>query len=139
MNNKVCTPRQHGVPMLFDRFFAELNNMEKTSRPAINIAETDSGFLLEMAIPGVPKEEVKIEMDGSQMLVSHEVAVRKEEEGLRFKRKEFVVRGFARKFELPEEVDRDQVTAQFEHGVLRINLPKKQKEAREKRQMIPIQ
>jgi HSP20 family protein len=78
-------------------------------------------------------------MDGSQMLVSHEVAARKEEEGLRFKRKEFVVRGFARKFELPEEVDRDQVTAQFEHGVLRINLPKKQKEAREKRQMIPIQ
>lgn len=140
MNNKVCVPRQtHGVPMIFDRFFEEMNGVERLARPAVNILEGEQGYWLELVIPGVPKDEVKIELEDTHLLVSYDASKQRVEEGYRFRRKEFAVRSFTRKFAIPEHIDREQIKAQFEHGVLRIHLPKLKQAAQEKRQIIPIQ
>lgn len=80
----------HGVPMIFDRFFDEMNGIDRLARPAVNILEGEQGYWLELVIPGVPKDEVKIELEDAQLLVSYDASKQRVEEDYRFRRKEFV-------------------------------------------------
>jgi HSP20 family protein len=140
MYNKVCVPRQmNGVPMIFDRLMEEMNGFEKSVYPLVNISHGDQGYWLELAIPGVPKDEVKIELEGAQLQLSYDAVNRKEQDGFRFTKKEFAIRSFSRKFTLPDHVDQAMIKAQFENGVLRVFLPKKEAATNDKKQVIPIQ
>lgn len=95
--------------------------------PAVNVQETEDGFGLEFAIPGLKKEDVKIELKERQLKVYSERSEEGEstnEQG-RYTRREFGYQAFSRLFTLPRNVDTEAIEARFEDGVLFIKLPKK--------------
>ena len=129
------------LPSLIDEMF---NNdysggtAMRTSHPAVNIAENDEGFHLEMIIPGFTKEDVAIEVDKDVLTISSEVQEENEERTEQFTRKEFVKKSFKRSFNLPETVNQDSIKGSYENGILSIELPKKEEALPQPKRMISL-
>ncbi|MFN2439650.1 MAG: Hsp20/alpha crystallin family protein [Chitinophagaceae bacterium] len=104
-----------------------------TTLPAANLKETNEGFEVEMAAPGMKKNDFRVELDGNLLTISSEITNETEEnEGERYVRKEFSYQSFQRSFRLSKEVlDPDKINAKYEDGVLRLFIPKKE-EAKQK-------
>src|SRR5688500_3573445 len=104
---------------LFDDFFANdgrnwgINNYSATNTtlPAVNIKETGDNFEVEMAAPGMNKDDFRIELDGNQLTISSERQIQNEDkEGDRYTRREFSYQSFQRVFQLPKDVvDSDKI------------------------------
>jgi HSP20 family protein len=115
------------------------NSVTNTTLPAVNIRETNENFEVEMAAPGMNKNDFKIELDGNTLTISSE---RKndwqEREGERYTRREFSYESFKRTFQLPKDVvDIEKIQAKYENGVLNLVVPKKE-EVKQKPRMIEI-
>jgi HSP20 family protein len=95
-----------------------------SNRPEVNIKETDGGFELEVAAPGLSKEDFKLEIEGQILSISANKQVTNEDEQLVYKRREFSYASFRRSFELPKNIDADGISAAYEQGILRVHLPK---------------
>ena len=131
----------NSLPLLFDDFlnrdlftmgnssFSDTN----TTVPAVNIKETPDRYEVEVAAPGMQKEDFKVELDGNVLTISSEKSNQSQErEDERFYRREFSYQSFQRTFNLKKEVvDSDKIEARYEHGVLQLMIPKKE-EARHK-------
>lgn len=116
------------LPSIFNDFFNdEWFPMRATTAPAINVKEFDKEFLIEIAVPGMTKEDFKIHVNAKNQLV---VSVEKKQESTddekaaKFLRREFNYTRFEQTLFLPENVDREAITAKAKHGVLKIKLPK---------------
>lgn len=133
---------------LFDDFFSRdlwnwgmnNNSSTNTSIPLVNIKETADNFEVEMAAPGMNKEDFKIELNGNVLTITSE---RKDEnevkEGDRYTRREFSYQSFQRSFQLPKEVvDAEKIEAKYENGVLRLLVPKKEEARPRPPKMIQI-
>lgn len=118
---------------MFDDFFKtefpvwSHNNFaaEGATLPAVNIKETDKEFQLELAAPGMKKEDFNVAVEDDVLTISAEKEVSKEESEEHYSRKEFSYSSFTRRFNLPDSVASDKVSAKYEEGVLYLNLPKK--------------
>ena len=96
--------------------------------PCCNFRETKKEYKMEFDIPGVKKEDVKIELEGNRLTISGERRLRresKEDKDARNYLSEVYEGSFMRSFTMPSEVDADKVDAHFEDGVLTISVPKK--------------
>ena len=104
-----------------------------TTLPAVNIRETEDSYEVEMAAPGMKKEDFKIELDNNILMISSEKADEYEDnEKEKYSRREFSYQSFQRSFTLPKEVvDDEKIAAQYQNGVLRLTIPKKE-EAKQK-------
>lgn len=104
------------------------NSITGTTIPAVNIKETDNHFEVEMAAPGMKKNDFKIELDGNILSISSERENRQEEkDNDRYSRKEFSYQSFTRTFHLPKDVvDAEKIEARYENGVLNLIIPKKE-------------
>jgi HSP20 family protein len=111
--------------------------------PAINVKENEKEFDLEMAVPGISKEDLHVHVnDKDQLVVSVEKKEEKKEEEKtsKFLRREFNFTHFEQTLLLPEIVDREAITAKVCHGVLHIKLPKLENiPIKESTRMIEIQ
>ena len=94
--------------------------------PSVNIAEHDKDFMIELAAPGLEKKDFKIEVENDMIMISAEKQEEKKEEKKNFIRKEFSYNSFKRSFRLPENCLYDKIDAKYEHGVLKLLLPKKE-------------
>lgn len=104
------------------------NSTTNTSIPAVNIRETNDTFEVEMAAPGMTKQDFKIELDNNTLTISSEKENEHEEsnEG-RYTKREFSYQAFQRMFQLPKEVvDADKINARYENGLLMLTIPKKE-------------
>lgn len=117
----------------FDRDLFDLTNTSLTNStlPAVNIKESKDDYLVEVAAPGMNKEDFKIELENNFLVISSEKEDKKEEEGKEFTRREFSYQSFKRSFSLPKTIDDGKIKANYKDGVLKITLPKKE-EAKEK-------
>lgn len=106
-----------------DRFW--LRNVQ--SEPAMNIKETDHEFQVELAAPGLEKEDFEIFIDDGYLNVYAEKKTEKETEDENYKRKEFSYNSFKRSLLLPENVKEDEIKATYDNGVLKFNLMKVEK------------
>jgi HSP20 family protein len=124
---------------LFDRPAADFSNTS-TTVPAVNIKETPESFEVEMAAPGMSKEDFLIELDGADLTIrSEKVQPVELKEGERYNRQEFSYQSFERTFHLHKQViDTAKISARYENGVLRLSIPKKE-EARQITRRIDIQ
>lgn len=96
-----------------------------TTIPAVNSKETDSSYELEVAIPGLKKEDIHVEFDRGILTISSEKKEEKEEkDGEKVTRKEFNYSSFQRSFHLPENILEDQIEADYTDGILKLSLPK---------------
>ena len=108
------------------------------STPAVNIKENETGFDLELAVPGAKKEDFKIEVDNEVLTISSEGKTENEETNGNFRRKEFSYTAFKRVFTLPETVDGSKIDASYENGILKLALPKKEEALPKPKRLIEI-
>ena len=121
---------------MFDDFFSRdlwnwgqnNNSSTNTTIPMVNIKENNENFEVEMAAPGMNKDDFKVELDGNLLtIVSEKNQENEVKEGERYSRREFSYQSFQRSFQLPKEVvDADKIEAKYENGVLRLLIPKKE-------------
>jgi HSP20 family protein len=121
--------RPLGFPV-FEEFFKPWNEwFEKSSLfgkmmtvPPVNITENEDNYILSLAVPGMKKEDLKISLEGSMLIISSQ----KEEIEEKFTRKEFNFYSFTRSFTLPEDVKPEYIEARYEDGLLKLVLPRKE-------------
>ena len=123
----VTRRNQDFMPTLFN----ELMNWNDTtySTPRMNIMETKDNYKLELCIPGLTKEDVKLSIDAEGNLVVEMVKENKSEkkenkEEMRYLRHEFSVEHFRQTVMLPEDIHKEQISAKVENGILDIIIPK---------------
>ena len=135
------------LPSVFDDMFktdwlggtTNVNSIG-TSIPAVNIQETEESFSVEVAAPGKTKEDFNIELENDVLTISSEDKKENEttEKNGRYTRKEFSYSTFKRAFSLPDSVDSEKISAQYNNGVLEILLPKKEEAKVQAKRMIEI-
>lgn len=99
--------------------------------PKVNIRETAEEYFVEMAVPGMKKNDFKIELDNHLLQISNEMKEEKETKEENYTRREFGYSSFKRSFNLPETIDDTKIKAEYIDGVLSVHLPKKE-EAKQK-------
>jgi HSP20 family protein len=120
---------QHPFDNLVKNFFnADLGfgpfREEVQNFPAVNVVELEDQFRIELAAPGLSKEDFKIELDQNRLSIAVEKQMEKVE-GEQLRRREFSYASFKRNFGLPKSVDAEHIAAKYEQGVLSLTLPKK--------------
>lgn len=98
------------------------------SQPSVNIKETDANFAIELAAPGLKKEDFKIEIKDDHLIVQVEKQEDDHQEKENYRRREFRYASFTRKFFLSNELDSENIRAAYTDGVLNIEIPKITKE-----------
>jgi len=134
MGTQAMTKRDGGVPSVFNDFFKPWNEWldngvfsGRTSfMPAVNITEKKDEFLVSLAVPGMKRDDFKIDVEGNLLTISCEKEENKEEKDVRYTRKEYSYTSFERSFTLPDEVSKEKIEARYEDGLLKLFLPKKE-------------
>ncbi|HTD41221.1 MAG TPA: Hsp20/alpha crystallin family protein [Mucilaginibacter sp.] len=113
---------------VFDTLFNDsvLNDRFVTKTPAVNIAETENEFHIELAVPGLKKEDFKISIDKNVLSVSAEKKAENVEEGKKYSKREYSYSSFVRSFTLPEVADQAKIGAEYTDGVLKLSVAKKE-------------
>ncbi len=123
---------RHSWPNLFDEFFN--NDYHPVyfdwdggrSLPAVNITESKKDYRVEVAAPGLTRNDFKVSLDENVLTISSEKEVKNETNEEDVLRREFSYSSFSRCFTLPETADADKIKASHKDGVLSITIPKKE-------------
>lgn len=123
-------------PSLIDRFFdGELMDWNRsnfsstdTTLPAVNVKENDNEFMIDVAAPGLSKDDFKVNYDNGRLTISSEKKNELEEkDGDKITRREFSYESFQRSFTVAENVvDAEKIAANYKDGILHISLPKRE-------------
>ena len=120
--------RNSWLPTVFDDFFnTDYMPRANATAPAINVIETENGYTVELAAPGLKKEDfnVNINEDGNLVIKMEKKNEQKtEDKKMHHLRREFNYTRFEQTLILPDDVEKGKIGARVEHGVLYINLPK---------------
>jgi HSP20 family protein len=114
------------MPNVVDEDFFNLFQNRSGSVPAVNIREDEKNYALDLAVPGIDKKDLKIDVNEDVLTISSENRNESDENKNGFRRKEFSYSAFSRSFYIPENVDRDKIDASYKDGVLSISLPKQE-------------
>jgi HSP20 family protein len=124
--------RNSWLPTVFnDLFDADYMPKANATAPAINVKETDKSYIVELAAPGMRKEDfdVNINHEGNLIIkMDHKQEANEEDKKARYLRREFSYTKFEQTLILPEDVHKDKISARVNDGVLTVELPKIQKE-----------
>jgi len=114
-----------------ENFFAETDDFLKNwnldmnaMMPAINVKEDKEAFIIDVAAPGMKREDFKVEVDRGVLVISATTEEKKEEKTEDYRRQEFNYRDFRRSFWLPENIMADKIEAHYDNGILQLKLPK---------------
>ncbi|HEY4617248.1 MAG TPA: Hsp20/alpha crystallin family protein [Flavobacterium sp.] len=132
----VTSPFLPTVDTFFEDF-APLDLMDWTDRslasiggslPSVNLKETDKKIEIELAAPGLKKEDFKVEIDNNMLSISSEKEQEKEETRKKgnYYRKEFNYQSFRRSFSLPDYADENKISANYKDGILHVEIDKKE-------------
>ena len=105
-----------------DKHFSITN----TTLPAVNIKENENGFEVEMAAPGMKKDDFKINLDHNVLCISSEKSLEENKNEGNYTKREFSYQSFSRSFTLPDSVDEGKISAKYENGLLMIAIPKRE-------------
>ncbi len=106
--------------------------------PAVNIQETDNDYTIELAAPGLAKENFNIELDADVLTISSEIKKESKDEKSNYTRREFGYSEFKRSFTLPDAVNTADIFASYENGILSLKLPKKEEAKVQPKRLIEI-
>lgn len=125
---------QNWLPSIFNDFFDnEWLEKRNTTSPAVNIIENEDEFRIEVAAPGMTKEDFHVDVNpDNELVISMEKKNEEKEEDLKKKgtylRREFSYSRFQQSLLLPDNVETEKISAKVEHGVMTIDIPKKKVE-----------
>ena len=116
------------IPAVFNDFFdTDYMPRANCTAPAINVKETDKAYVVELAAPGMKKEDFNVHVnDEGNLIIKMEKKQenKKEDKSARYLRREFSYSKFEQTLLLPDDVKREDIKAKVEHGVLTVELPK---------------
>lgn len=123
--------------LFFDNKLDVPSNFKTFSTPAVNICENLTNFEVELAVPGLKKEDFSIEIEEDTLTISAKQASETEEKeennDSQYQRREFNYREFTRSFKLPETVNSEDIQATYTDGILKVSLPKMEEQKTLKR------
>lgn len=94
------------------------------SQPAVNIIENKENYRIDLAVPGLEKEDFNINVEKENLIIEAKKEVNETTSQGKFTRQEFNYTSFKRNFQLPENVNVEGIGAVYEHGILKVTLPK---------------
>lgn len=126
-----------GIDDIFESFFNDsfFSDRMVSRVPAVNICETDNEYHIELAAPGLKKEDFKVALDRNILSISVEQKSENTENNKKYNKREFNYTSFVRSFALPESVDDAHIEAEYHDGVLKINVAKKEEAKAASRQI----
>lgn len=125
------TRKPHFSPAFSDLFESVFNDSLVSDRvmtrvPAVNISESQNAYLIDLAAPGLEKEDFQIQLDKNILTVSVEYKPADKKDEKRYSKREFNYQSFSRAFALPESADDSAIDAEYTQGVLSIHVAKKE-------------
>lgn len=133
-------PVYDSLANLLDEFLSQdtetLNNI--STLPAVNVLEREKDYVIELAAPGMKKENFEIEIDNDQLIIEGKVNGDNIEEKANYTKREFAYNNFKRVFTLPETIDGQNISAQYKDGILSITLAKKPEAQVQDKKMIKV-
>ncbi len=138
MNYKTCYPQRSrmmdqylpfGLTTAFNNPWFDKAETEKSFTPRVDVAETETAFELHIALPGLEKDQIKVEVKDGLLTISGE---RKQvtETSTKFRTIETRYGSFSRSFRLGETANAETISAEFKNGILLVTVPKKETEAK---------
>lgn len=130
-----------------DRFFendllrmpAQIGRQFMRNMPATNIRESEKEYTIEVAAPGMAKDDFNIDIDEGMLTISSQKEENTTQEEENFTRREYNYNSFSRSFRLPESVNADDIKARYEEGVLKISVPKREEVSASNRKRVNIE
>ncbi len=135
-NNNALMP---GFNDVFDSIFNDtfFNDRMVTRVPAVNISETENNYHVELAAPGLKKEDFKLNLERDILTISVETTADHQDNQKNYSKREYSYQSFVRSFTLPESADDSNINASYTDGILRIDIAKRE-EAKTVRRQIEI-
>ena len=126
----------------FNDFFSDnaLSRMNATA-PAVNVKVNENGYVMEVAVPGIKKEFCRVNIDDKgnlEIAIENKLEHKEEERKEHYLRREFSYSNYQQSYVLPDDVDREKVSAKVLDGVLEIALPRVRKEEQKVQRNIEI-
>jgi HSP20 family protein len=126
-----------------DRFFendlfrmpAQLGRQFMRNMPATNIRENEKDYTIEVAAPGMAKDDFNIDVDEGMLTISSQKEEDTTQEEGNFTRREYNYSSFSRSFRLPESVNAEDIKARYEEGVLKISVPKREEQPTQRKRV----
>ena len=123
--------KNHVVNPFFSDVYNLLNDSVLSDKfavrtPAVNIAETENEFEVELAVPGLKKEDFKINLEKNVLTVSAEKKAEEVNENKKFSKREYSYSSFSRSFTLPQSADQNKIEADYTDGILKLTIAKKE-------------
>jgi HSP20 family protein len=128
----------------FDDFFTRdlfswpSSSSTGTSIPKVNIYETEGEFHVEMAAPGMSKDDFKVELDNNMLTISSQKESEINDDKKNYQRREYIYQSFVRTFNLPDSAEAEKINAKYLDGVLNLVIPKKEEAKRKPLKTIKI-
>jgi len=128
-----------GVNDIFESIFNDTFFSDGTVNrvPAVNISENEVNYQIELAAPGLKKEDFKLNLDRHLLRVSAELTDQSQDDQKKYSKKEYSLNSFLRSFTLPESADHSAIDANYSDGILRITIAKRE-DAKNVRRQIEI-
>lgn len=113
---------------VFENFFNDsfISDRMISRVPAVNIAESEGHYHIELAAPGLKKEDFKLDLDRNVLTISAEKTTEQENQEKQYNKREYSYTSFVRSFTLPDSVDDANIDASYTDGVLKIDVAKKE-------------
>ncbi|MDB5029989.1 Hsp20/alpha crystallin family protein [Mucilaginibacter sp.] len=122
---------------IFENFFndAFVSDRMVSRVPAVNISETERHYHIELAAPGLKKEDFKLDLNRNMLTISAEKQNEQVDNDKKYNKREYIYTSFVRSFTLPDSVDDANIEAQYTDGILRINVAKRKEATTPSRQI----
>src|SRR6201992_741081 len=138
-NNKANSSLMPGFNDVFDSIFNDtfFNDRMVTRVPAVNISETENNYHVELAAPGLKKQDFKLNLERNNLTISVEQSADHQDNHKNYSKREYSYSSFVRSFTLPERAHDSRMNATYTDGILRIDIAKRE-EAKMVRRQIEI-
>ena len=127
VNDEISSILNRNFDSLFPEYINEEDVSEKFAMP-IELHEHENEYCVNAELPGVTKDNLDIDIDKNHITINAKKEEEKEESDKNYKKSEFRYGEFSRTVYFPNEIDVDKTSAKLEHGILKINAPKKEAE-----------
>ncbi|HOZ31054.1 MAG TPA: Hsp20/alpha crystallin family protein [Bacteroidales bacterium] len=115
------------LPSIFDAFFNDADLAENSvmfTRPEFNVYENDKEFVVEAAVPGLDKKDFNIEVNDNILEISSQKETKEEKKDEKYYYRGFCYGSFKKSYSLPENVDKEKISADYLNGILMLVIPK---------------
>jgi len=141
MTVRLHHPARKSFDSVVDDFFNSIPGIWNDGFSGINLApvniyEATDGFHLEVSVPGINKEDIKVNVDKGLLTISYDKKEENKPEDYKAVRREFSQRSFKRTFTIAEQVSVEAIQAKYENGVLKLFLPKKEQVKENPKQVV---